>query len=75
MTTKPSEPKGPCFVVRRDPTGKWRWMYYDTDNTALAVSAGSYTDQMECLFAAEAMKACAGAPVTIQSGSGDGRPV
>ena len=67
MAAQFSDPKGPCFVVRQDPTGKWRWMYYDADSRALATSAGSYTDQLECLFAAEAMKQCAGAPVTIQS--------
>lgn len=67
MVATSSDPKGPCFVVRQDPTGKWRWMYYDTDNTALATSADSYADQFECLFAAEAMKLCAEAPVMVQA--------
>ena len=33
MAATSSDPKGPCFVVRQDPTGKWRWMYYDVDSS------------------------------------------
>jgi hypothetical protein len=68
LATQSSDPKGPCFIVRQDATGNWRRTYYDIDNTAIATSVGSFADQVECLFAAEAMKLCAGAPVSIQSG-------
>jgi hypothetical protein len=54
-------------VVRPDGVGEWRWVYLDMDNTVLATSAGSYASQLECLFAAEAMKLCAAVPVMVQA--------
>jgi len=67
MAATSSGPKRPCFVVRPDGGGEWRWTYYDIDNTPLATSTGSYPSQIECLLAAEAMKQCAGAPVMVQA--------
>jgi hypothetical protein len=56
-------------VVRQDSAGRWPWVYYDSESTTLALNAGSYPTQVECLMAAEAMRLCVGDPVTILAAS------
>lgn len=55
--------KYPCYVMKKDGSGHWYWIYYAENHEAIARSSESYVAKADCEASVRLLKNSAGAPV------------
>lgn len=53
----------PCYYMKKDSRGEWRWTYYARNGEAIAVSSEGYKVRADCLHSINLMKASSSDPV------------
>jgi uncharacterized protein YegP (UPF0339 family) len=53
----------PCYWMRKDNAGQWRWTYHAVNGEAIAVSSESYINRADCERSIEIMKNSTMTPV------------
>ena len=49
----------PCYWLKKDSRGEWRWTYYAKNAEPIAVSSEGYVHYSDCLHGADLMKGSA----------------
>jgi|tagenome__1003787_1003787.scaffolds.fasta_scaffold20760504_2 uncharacterized protein YegP (UPF0339 family) len=62
----PEHFKFPCYVLRPDNCGEWRWVYYARNGEEIAVSSEGYTRLENCQRGVEIMRQSASAEIYTQ---------
>jgi uncharacterized protein len=47
----------PCYWMRKDNRGEWRWTYYATNGEEIAVSSEGYKNKTDCRRGVDIMQA------------------
>lgn len=55
--------KYPCYVMRKDQSGGWYWLYYASNARAIARSSESYVAKSDCEHSIHIVKQSGNAPV------------
>jgi len=53
----------PCYWMRKDARGEWRWTYYAKNAEPIAVSSEGYTRREDCSHSIDLLKASSTHPV------------
>jgi uncharacterized protein YegP (UPF0339 family) len=53
----------PCYWMRKDSRGEWRWTYHASNREPISVSSEGYKNRSDCERSIEIMKASASSKV------------
>ena len=53
----------PCYWLKKDNRGEWRWTYYAKNAEEIGVSSESYKKYADCLHGVELMQGSSNDPI------------
>jgi len=57
-----SDRKYPCYVLKKDASGNWYWIYYAVNHKAIARSSESYVAKADCEASIRLLKNSSSSP-------------
>jgi uncharacterized protein YegP (UPF0339 family) len=64
----------PCYWIKRDAQGEWRWVYYGPDGQQMAIASEGCVSRIHCEESVRLMKASALSPVFVTHDAAENEP-